>query len=800
MSGYTEEYIQQKLTEKLEATHVRHWQEVTVNLPIADWYRNTTDNDLLYWGLDYPPLTAYHSYLVGAWARRWHNESFVALHASRGISTEEHKQFMRNTVLLVDAVLYIPVLLYATNAIRKRLGSEKTMSTEAEWLYPAVAVLFPGQILIDNGHFQYNNVSLALCALAVVSIVNKRSLDAVGQLVHRIFPVARGVFEDKVSNVWCVVNVFVKLKNFPNTTMALICLLCTLLAVLPSGLHVLLQKIPSPRSFLYSLVVTALGFFLFSFQVHEKSILLAALPVTLLLPLEPFASCWFLQLASFSMLPLLHKDGLTGPYLGLTLIVLTLLRTEVVDESDGCGGKFRVVVVSTQFQGKPLLQRHRLVNAALEEELKTIHAFSQKTYTPEQWAGEMNQFAVSAPGKVILHGEHSVVYGHPAIAGSVGLRTYLNYTALEQQPPGASDGPVVIVEFRSIPFTATLSLESFDAFVREVDCCVSLQPDAFLEQLRTPGPFPFARFVRDPSAALTDPSSKERMSLGSTLYIMNRVLRAEGVRSIEAACFGAGGFRLSLHSEMSIGAGLGSSASYGVCLAAGTYQLSRILKRELTASSPTVMSPELAKKVSQWAFDSEIIMHVKPSGIDNEIATNGGLVRFRRGIGVDKVVGLRRPLHVLIVDTGVSRSTAKLVASTAKRLELFPRTIGPVLESMGGLVEEAIDLFESDDEPDTVYDRLSTLVSVNNNLLRSLGASHASLEQIFAISERYGFASKLTGAGGGGCAFVLLPAGFRELDSYAQLVDALTEAGFRSIETTVGVGAGVTLTNPESFK
>lgn len=28
----------------------------------------------------------------------------------------------------------------------------------------------------------------------------------------------------------------------------------------------------------------------------------------------------------------------------------------------------------------------RLVNTALQEELKSIHAFSQKTFTPEQWA------------------------------------------------------------------------------------------------------------------------------------------------------------------------------------------------------------------------------------------------------------------------------------------------------------------------------------------------------------------------------------------------------------------------------
>lgn len=39
----------------------RHWIEITYHLPITQWYRY----DLHYWGLDYPPLTAYHSLLMG---------------------------------------------------------------------------------------------------------------------------------------------------------------------------------------------------------------------------------------------------------------------------------------------------------------------------------------------------------------------------------------------------------------------------------------------------------------------------------------------------------------------------------------------------------------------------------------------------------------------------------------------------------------------------------------------------------------------------------------------------------------
>ncbi|KAJ1521198.1 hypothetical protein ONE63_002888 [Megalurothrips usitatus] len=47
---------------------------------------------------------------------------------------------------------------------------------------------------------------------------------------------------------------------------------------------------------------------------------------------------------------------------------------------------FKVVVVSSQFEGKPLIQRHRAVNDLLAEELKSgVHALSIVAKTPEQW-------------------------------------------------------------------------------------------------------------------------------------------------------------------------------------------------------------------------------------------------------------------------------------------------------------------------------------------------------------------------------------------------------------------------------
>jgi alpha-1,3-glucosyltransferase len=99
--------------------------------------------------------------------------------------------------------------------------------------------------------------------------------------------------------------------------MAKVCLIVTLLAVLPSSMDILLK--PKLCKFLLSVINSSLAFFLFSFQVHEKSILLAAIPVALYLPVEPLPCTWFLFISTFSMLPLLLKDGLLISYIALTV-------------------------------------------------------------------------------------------------------------------------------------------------------------------------------------------------------------------------------------------------------------------------------------------------------------------------------------------------------------------------------------------------------------------------------------------------------------------------------------------------
>jgi len=88
--------------------------------------------------------------------------------------------------------------------------------------------------------------------------------------------------------------------------------LATLLSFLPSLIHLIAK--PTKRGLIYGLINSSLSFFLLSFQVHEKSILLPALPITLLILDEPAIGSIFNTLATFSMFPLLKQEELTTPY------------------------------------------------------------------------------------------------------------------------------------------------------------------------------------------------------------------------------------------------------------------------------------------------------------------------------------------------------------------------------------------------------------------------------------------------------------------------------------------------------
>lgn len=56
----------------------------------------------------------------------------------------------------------------------------------------------------------------------------------------------------------------------------------------------------------------------------------------------------------------------------------------IQDESGGEESKFMIDIVSEQFEGLPLLKRHRAVYGLIADEMKIVHAVTLATNTPEE--------------------------------------------------------------------------------------------------------------------------------------------------------------------------------------------------------------------------------------------------------------------------------------------------------------------------------------------------------------------------------------------------------------------------------
>jgi len=392
----------------------RHWMEITYHLPVGDWYWY----DLEYWGLDYPPLTAYVSYVCGLLSHYLVGPESVALDASRGIEDPVHKAYMRVTVLVLDLLIFGSALWYSTAQKDKK----------SLWAI-LVALSQPAIILIDHGHFQYNTVALGLSISAFSYMVQPEfiscilgsflfclalnfkqmtlyyapavffyllgrcfsrpkvfilrflllgftvlatfgilwaplvnfgpshrsttAFERIEQVLRRCFPFERGLFEGKVANLWCVLSTkpFNIRDRIDSELQPVVALGFTVAMILPASFSLFrvgYRTFDDVRnhwnSLLWGTTSCALGFFLASFQVHEKSILLALAPCTMLLWEDPSFVDWFSLGCVWSLWPLLQVDRLHVAYVSSVTIFLCLIWVRLI-------GKGKTKNSETAFSG-----------------------------------------------------------------------------------------------------------------------------------------------------------------------------------------------------------------------------------------------------------------------------------------------------------------------------------------------------------------------------------------------------------------------------------------------------------------
>lgn len=192
-----------------------------------------------------------------------------------------------------------------------------------------------------------------------------------------------------------------------------------------------------------------------------------------------------------------------------------------------------------------------------------------------------------------------------------------------------------------------------------------------------------------------------------------------------------------IESGIPVGAGLGSSAAVSVAFAAAYLAIvSGRVDYEL---------------INDAAYSAEVFNHGRPSGVDNTVSTYGGLVIYRRGEGVRRVAGLG-PVEILVVDTGVKRSTRRAVQLFQGNLRLVGGAVaGKLIEAVDSIVEAVVESIRSND-----LARLGRLLTLMHGMLAGMGVSHPLLDEVVRLALEHGaHGAKLTGAGMGGSAIVV---------------------------------------------
>jgi mevalonate kinase len=266
-----------------------------------------------------------------------------------------------------------------------------------------------------------------------------------------------------------------------------------------------------------------------------------------------------------------------------------------------------------------------------------------------------------------------------------------------------------------------------------------------------------------------------------------------------------------LRSTIPIGAGLGSSATIAVCLSAALLLQIRALSGP-HQDQPSEESELQIERINRWAFVGEMCIHGNPSGVDNTVSSGGKAVLFqRKDYTKPPIVKPLRDfpeLPLLLVNTHQQRSTATEVAKVQALKQTHPEIANLVLDAIDRVTMSAHRLITQPDfDPDDPENlkHLGELITVNHGLLVSLGVSHPKLERIRALIDHAGIGwTKLTGAGGGGCAITIIkPPSLAsphpdsgKAGHQARVIDDLKRKleaeGFEKFETTLaGDGVGV---------
>ncbi|ORX59064.1 mevalonate kinase-like protein [Piromyces finnis] len=356
----------------------------------------------------------------------------------------------------------------------------------------------------------------------------------------------------------------------------------------------------------------------------------------------------------------------------------------------------------------------------------------------------------SAPGKVIIFGEHAVVYGKTAIAGSLGLRCY---SKVEK-----TDKNTVQLILPDIHMDKSFSIEE----LKELKSSQKID-------INNPEPIP--NDLKNKLISISQPFESFAMEQATLSFLYLYLCISTEIT----------GIRVEVKSYLPVGAGLGSSAAYGVSLVSSLLCFFNHIEKDNFKNKDTL------KLINDWAFIAEKIAHGNPSGIDNSVSTYGRAQAYTKG----NLTALEsfNSFRFILTNTNVPKNTKVQVQNVRNLYDNYPSVINPILDSIHNIGERCKELFTNENDGKKIIKELKDMIDVNHYLLCSLNVGHEKIEQVRQITKKYSLHTKITGAGGGGCMLTFVPNESEE-DTILCVKNELKNNHFTCYDTTIG-GDGV---------
>ncbi|XP_010906879.1 mevalonate kinase [Elaeis guineensis] len=371
-----------------------------------------------------------------------------------------------------------------------------------------------------------------------------------------------------------------------------------------------------------------------------------------------------------------------------------------------------------------------------------------------------------APGKIILSGEHAVVHGSTAVAAAIDLYTYASFCLAPTS--SENDDGAIEFELKDLSLVFSWPLSRLKEVLEEKISPVPSSPrSCSMECTRL-----ITRLVEQQNI----PEAKIWLYSGVSAFLY-----------LYTSIQGFKPGKVVVTSELPMASGLGSSASFCVSLSAALLILSGAISINNLQNEWFTLKVSELELVNKWAFEGEKILHGRPSGIDNTVSTYGKMIKFRLGeLAHIKSSG---PLRMLITNTKVGRNTKALVAGVSERASRHSDAMAAVFTAVDSISKELATIIESPDPDDVSVtskeERIEELIEMNQGLLQCMGVSHASIETVLRTTLKYKLASKLTGAGGGGCVLTLLPT-LLSSTIVDKVIAELESCGFQCLKAEVG--------------